>query len=299
MAWVVDTPVSAKKAASIDESPMSIQANNDPVDLKRYCARTGYAGPFEPTLQVLSALAERHISAIPYENIDVLLNRGIDISSEAVDKKLIEQKRGGYCFEQNGLFKRVLVAIGFQVELLAARVLWRAQQDTPPRPRTHAVLRVTLDGEQWLVDVGFGGCVPTAPLRQWQTTPQILHREAFRVVPHGGAFTVQTQLNDAWRSLYELSPEPLLDVDYLPMNWFASTHPSSHFLKDLMVARATRDARYALLNGRFTIRQRDGSEQQRQLGADELEAVLADTFGLMADQTWRPLLRRIAALPVG
>jgi N-hydroxyarylamine O-acetyltransferase len=270
--------------------------NNASVDLAAYCARIGYAGKLDATLTTLTSLIEHHITAIPFENIDVLLNRGIDISPAAVDKKLIEHRRGGYCFEHNGLFKRVLTAIGFQVETLAARVVWRAPEGAPPRPRTHCALRVTLDGEAWLVDVGFGGWVATLPLRLSLITPQRTGHEAFRVVPaqSGNSHIIETELDGIWRQLYELSPEPQLDVDFEPLNWFTSAHPSSIFLKDLMVARTTGDIRYMLMNGRLTIRHRGGSDERRVLNADELAATLGELFGLTVEPAWQPLLERVA-----
>ncbi|HEY4074444.1 MAG TPA: arylamine N-acetyltransferase [Herbaspirillum sp.] len=271
-------------------------SNNASVDLAAYCTRIGYAGELDPTLTTLTSLIEHHVAAIPFENIDVLLKRGIDISPAAVDEKLIEQRRGGYCFEHNGLFRRVLTAIGFQVESLAARVVWRAAENDAPRPRTHCALRVTLDGEAWLVDVGFGGWVATLPLRLAQTTPQRTGHEAFRVVPgpSGGIHIIETELDGIWRQLYELSPEPLLDVDFEPLNWFTSAHPSSAFLKNLMVARTTGDIRYMLMNGRLTIRHRDGSDERRVLNADELGTTLSELFGLTVEPAWQPLLKRIA-----
>jgi N-hydroxyarylamine O-acetyltransferase len=274
----------------------------DAIDPTRYLARINYAGSLAPTHDTLAALVAHHIAAIPFENIDVLLERGIDISAEAVETKLVAHKRGGYCFEHNGLFKRVLTALGYQVDSLAARVLWRAAENAAPRPRTHSALRVQLDGQAWLVDVGFGGWVPTAPLRLAQDmhdTPQHVRHEAFRIVPsflpasERGAVIVETQLDGLWRQLYELSPTPLLEVDYLPLNWFTSTHPGSIFKQDLMAALTTADARYMLMNGRLTIRHRDGTDERRELDAGQLETVLADIFGLPVEASWRPLLQRL------
>src|SRR5687768_6422913 len=134
------------------------------IDLDAYFARIGYSGSTEPTLAVLRELHALHPAAIPFEAIDCLLDRGIDISPQAVDAKLIHGRRGGYCFEQNGLFARVLQALGFEVENLAARVRWNMPPEAPAQPRTHQVLRVPVDGRTYLVDVAFGGCVLTAPL---------------------------------------------------------------------------------------------------------------------------------------
>ncbi|QTF93484.1 arylamine N-acetyltransferase [Halomonas sp. BM-2019] len=102
------------------------------IDPAAYRARIGHEGELSPTLETLRRLQARHVAAIPFENLDILLGRGIDISPRAVETKLIGARRGGYCFEQNALFKRVLEAIGFQVEGLLARVLWMAPSDAPP-----------------------------------------------------------------------------------------------------------------------------------------------------------------------
>src|SRR3546814_6407226 len=88
----------------------------------------------------------------------------MDIGADAIDAKLIGQRRGGYCFEQNGLFLRALRAIGFAAEGLIGRVRWMLPDDAPPTPRSHMVVRVTIDGRPWLADVGFGAAVPPQPL---------------------------------------------------------------------------------------------------------------------------------------
>ena len=139
------------------------------VDLDAYFARIAYDGPREPTLAVLRALHQKHPDAIPFENLDVLLGKPISLDPAAVDAKLIGAGRGGYCYEQNSLFKRVLTALGFEVTGLIARVQWMVPADAPARPRSHMVLGVKLPGDEgnetWLADVGFGGCVLTGPLR--------------------------------------------------------------------------------------------------------------------------------------
>jgi N-hydroxyarylamine O-acetyltransferase len=152
------------------------------VDLDAYFARIGYDGPREPTLAVLRAITQKHPDAIPFENLDVLLGRGISLDPAAIDAKLITAGRGGYCYEQNGLFKRVLTAIGFEVTGLMARVLWMAPAGAPARPRSHMVLGVEIDGETWLADSGFGGCVLTAPLRLFSDEVQDSPNGDFRIV---------------------------------------------------------------------------------------------------------------------
>ena len=265
------------------------------VDLDAYFARIGYEGPRAPTLETLRALHELHPAAIPFEAIDVMLDRGVDIAPDAVDAKLIGAGRGGYCFEHNGLFKRVLVSLGFDVESLIARVKWQAPEDAPARPRSHMGLRVTIDGVPWLADVGFGGCVSSEPLRMDTNEPQPTRHVSFRLVPSDDGLRVEALLGDKWAPLYDLCLDAQHDVDYEPANWFTSTHPDSHFRHHLMVARTTPEAQFALSNNRLTIRKPGGAEDQRVLNADELAEVLRHVFGLPVESSWRPVLERVAA----
>ncbi len=125
------------------------------LDLAAYFSRIGYRGPRAPTIEVLNALTSAHAQAIPFENLDVLLGRGIDLAPEAVFDKIVRRRRGGYCFEHNGLFLEVLTALGFAVRPLSARGRILPARDQTP-PRTHVLLEVQVGGERWLTDVGVG-----------------------------------------------------------------------------------------------------------------------------------------------
>lgn len=265
------------------------------VDLDAYCARIGYQGPRTPTLETLRALCKLHPAAIPFEAVDVLLDRGVDISPAAVDAKLIASGRGGYCYEQNGLLKRVLEAMGFEVESLLARVRWMAPAGGPLPGRSHMALRVTLDGEPWLADVGFGGYMPTAPLRMNSSEQQATRHESYRLIPFAGSLLLQMRQGERWVPVYELSPEPLFPVDFEAPNWFTATHPSSHFRQNLIVARSTPEARYRLLDNRLTVQTPDGAVERRSLTAGEIEAALVGTFTLPIEPEWRPVIERAAA----
>jgi len=264
------------------------------VDLAAYCRRIGHAGPLEPTLETLRSLQALHPAAIPFEAIDVLTGRGVDISPEAVDAKLIAAGRGGYCYEQNGLFKRVLEAIGFEVEGLIARVNWNAPSDAPPRPPSHMALRVTIDGTPWLADVGFGSCVPTVPLKLDSREPQPTAHETFRFVPSGPELQLEAEIAGSWAPVYRLLPSPQLDADYELANWYTATHPDSHFRHRLIVTRTTPEARHVLLGGRLTVRSADGEVDRRFLDAGEIERELAERFLLQVEPDWRPIIERAA-----
>jgi N-hydroxyarylamine O-acetyltransferase len=266
------------------------------VDLDAYFARIGYDGPREPTLAVLRALHALHPAAIPFEAIDCLLDRGVDISPAAVDAKLIHGRRGGYCFEHNSLFARVLQTLGFQVEGLAARVRWNAPPEAPAQPRTHQVLRVQAEGRPWLVDVGFGGCVLTAPLAFEPHLEQATDHDLYRLTPAGEDLRLEVKREPGWIPAYDVSLSPCVPRDYEMANWFTSTHPTSHFRANLLAGRTTPQARYGLLFNRLTTRPVGDAPTVAFLDADGIEAALRDVFGLPVEPAWRPVIERAAAM---
>jgi len=268
------------------------------VDLDAYFARIGYDGPRTAELSTLRALHALHPAAIPFEAIDVLLDRGVDLTPEAVDAKLIHGGRGGYCFEQNSLFARVLTALGFQVEGLAARVGWNMPPGAPAQPRTHMVNRVEIDGVSWLADVGFGGCVLSAPLLLDSRDAQATRHDHYRLVPILGGVTQEVEREQGWVPAYDLSMVPCVPRDYEMANWFTSTHPTSHFRSTLLVALTRPEARYGLLHNRLTVRPVGDEPAREILDAAGIERVLVEVFGLPVEPSWRPLFDRAVAMGV-
>jgi N-hydroxyarylamine O-acetyltransferase len=251
-------------------------------DLDAYFARIGYTGSREPTLATLRALSLHHASSIPFENLDVLLGRGIDLDPTAVERKLVHAHRGGYCFEQNSLFFHVLTALGFRVTPLSARVRWQRPRDFTPS-RTHLFLRVDLSDGPWLADVGIGGLSLTSPIpfddsgREMSTA-----HEPRRILREGTRLFHQARLGTEWHDVYEFTGEEMPPIDRELGNWYTSAHPASHFRNRLIAARATTDGRrLSLLNREFTMRARDGRAETHPISSpDELLALLAAHFGL-------------------
>ena len=267
------------------------------VDLDAYFARIGYAGPRDASVATLRALHALHPAAIPFEAIDCLLDRGVDISPAAVDAKLIHGGRGGYCFEHNSLFARVLTELGFGVEGLAARVRWNAPPDAPAQPRTHHVLKVAAEGQDWFVDVGFGGCVLTAPLRFAPDVIQVTDHDNYRLLAVPGGLSLEVRREAGWVPAYDVALSPCVPRDYEMANWFTSTHPTSHFRHNLLCALTTPQARYGLLFNRLTTRPLNGPATKEILDADGIETVLRNTFGLAVEPSWRPMIERVAQTP--
>jgi N-hydroxyarylamine O-acetyltransferase len=250
------------------------------LDLAAYFDRIGYHGPTVPTLDVLRELHRLHPEAIPFENLDPFLNRPVDLEPGAIRRKLVECRRGGYCFEHNLLFMEVLTTLGFVASGLAARVLWNQPEDAIT-PRGHMLIRVEVDGRSWLADVGFGGCTQTAPILLEPGREQQTPHEPFRVVEADGYFRMQAHVGGAWRTLYRFDLQQQFPVDYAVSSYFLSTNPASHFRSNLICARALPGRRLALLNNRLTTHYVDGrSERVEFADPAEIADALTSQFGI-------------------
>ena len=145
--------------------------------------------------------------------------------------------RGGYCYEQNLLFREVLKTLGFAVTGLAARVLWNVPEGVV-LPRTHMLLLIDIDGAPHVADVGFGGQTLTGPLRLEPDVEQATPHEPFRLVRSGEQFVMQSKIRESWFSLYRFDLQEQLPPDYEVYNWYVSTHPQSIFVNGLLAGRA-------------------------------------------------------------
>jgi N-hydroxyarylamine O-acetyltransferase len=249
------------------------------LDLDAYLSRIDHVGLLAPTQQGLESLHLAHATHIPFENLDILLGRPVRLDLDSLQAKLVRDRRGGYCFEQNTLFAAVLEQMGFQVTRLAARVRLAAHHVLP---RTHMLLRVDVDGQPWLADVGFGGAglLQPIPLRAGQTTQQFAW--SYRLERDNDLWILQYLQQGAWTDLYAFTLEPQFPIDYEMANWFTSTHPDSIFVRMLLAQGPRPAARYRLRNREFTVEHAGGVAQTRTMNDEEdLLACLAETFGLV------------------
>jgi N-hydroxyarylamine O-acetyltransferase len=257
------------------------------VDLDAYFDRIGYEGPREATLDVLNVLHSLHPANIPFEAIDVFTQTSISLTPADIDQKLIFDGRGGYCFEHNDLFRRVLISLGFEVERLAGRVLWGFDGDDIDRPRCHMALRVTLAGQTWLADVGLGGCVPTAPLLLDDPSPQMTPHDTYRVITGAHSYRTELLRDGVWKAVHIIDFVPVSDSDYDVMNFYAATHPDSGFRHNLIAARSAAFARFKLLNNRLTIELISGEVEQHTLSVGDIPQTLHDIFGIDPKPEWQ------------
>ncbi|MGF6649805.1 N-hydroxyarylamine O-acetyltransferase [Paraburkholderia youngii] len=253
------------------------------VNLEKYFARIGYPGPRAATLEVLRAIHRLHPAAIPFENLNPLTRQPVRLELEAIERKLVIQKRGGYCFEQNILFANVLMQLGFKVTPMLARVIWGREPGTIS-PRTHMVLRVDIDGDEWIADVGFGGVTLTAPLRLTAGLAQPIPLGTFRLA-NAGHDTVYLEVlapDESWSRVYHVDLRAVEWVDYEISNWYTSTSPDSKFVNNLLACRVLPELRLALFNDQLNERDAQGQivSERRLASAAELADCLRERFGL-------------------
>lgn len=251
------------------------------MDLDAYLERIGYRGPREPTLQVLSKLHSLHPAAIPFENLDPFLGRPVLLDAVALQSKLVQARRGGYCFEQNALFRLALEALGFPVTPLIARVVWRAPPGRPLGARSHMLLKVGVGATAYIADVGFGGQLSSAPLKLTPGLEQATAEAVMRIGAEGETHTVETRLPSGWESLYRFTLEPAELSDYEVSNWFTSTHPNFFMTTNLLAERLTPRVRASLFNRRLTRRYPDGRADVIELTtAEDLARALIEDIGV-------------------
>ncbi|MFB7193064.1 MULTISPECIES: arylamine N-acetyltransferase [Streptomyces] len=253
--------------------------NGEELDLDAYLARTGFTGDVKPDLETLRALHRAHIASIPFENLEIMLGRPVDLDLAALQAKLVRQRRGGYCYEQNLLFAAVLERIGYPVKGLGARVRVGA---TSIRAVTHMLTRVTVeDGQEWLCDVGFGaqGLREPIPLRAGIEIRQ--GPWTFGLVPEdSGVLVLRSLRPGGWEEIYAFTLEERHPVDYVVMNHYTSTHPRSAFTHRPVVQRAAVDTQRSLIDMRMSVEFPDGTRDERDVREGELMDLLAHEFGI-------------------
>lgn len=248
------------------------------VDRSAYLARIRYEGAVLPSAETLRALHLAHVLTVPFENLDVHLRRPISLDPADLFRKIVLSRRGGYCFELNGLFALLLEELGFVVRRLAARVLYGTEG---VRPRSHQVLLVHLDGERWLVDVGFGGQGLREPLLFVAGQEHRQGPDQFRLTTdERGEHVLECRLEEAWTNLYSFALDPWLPVDYQFANYYHSHAPESPFVQRLICTMPTLDGRKIFTEKLLKVRGLDHTQKHHVTSEGECQQLLQEHFGL-------------------
>jgi N-hydroxyarylamine O-acetyltransferase len=246
------------------------------LNVPAYLERIHYAGSTAPTPATLRALHRAHLFAVPFENLDIHLGRKIICDESRFLHKIVNQHRGGFCYELNGSFAALLRALGFQVTLLSARVARADGSDGPEFD--HLTLLVDLE-EPWLADVGFGDCF-LEPLRLEPAVEQQQIGRIYRLTDAEGAFRLEVRNGDEWKKEYSFTLQPRHLPDFAAMCHYQQTSPESHFTRKRICSRATPEGRITLSDE--TLIETRGSVRNEQVLSCEQEwqAKLKDLFGV-------------------
>ena len=247
------------------------------LDVSSYLARIGYSGPTTPTAETLRAMHRAHLLSVPFENLDIELGRTIVVDEAAIIRKIVERRRGGFCYELNGAFAALLRALQFRVTLLSARVSRAGGGEGPEFD--HLTLRVDLD-QPWLADVGFGESF-LEPLRLMPETEHEDPAGKLRLRLFGERLQLEKLGPDGtWKRQYSFAQQPRNLEDFAAMCSYHQTSPESHFAQNRICTLATPDGRITL-SGMKMIVTRDGEREEKMLSSEEERArVLQQFFGI-------------------
>lgn len=247
------------------------------LDVTSYLGRIAYSGPTAPTAETLRAIHHAHLLAVPFENLDIALGRAIVVDEAAIVRKIVEQRRGGFCYELNGAFAALLRALEFRVTLLSARVSRAGGGEGPEFD--HLTLRVDLD-QPWLADVGFGESF-LEPLRLEPGTEQVDPAGTFRLLRIEERLQLEKlSPNRIWKRQYSFAQQPRNLGDFAAMCSYHQTSPESHFTQNRICTRATPDGRITLSGMKMIVTRDGGREEKMLVSEEERERVLQQFFGI-------------------
>ncbi len=250
------------------------------LNIKAYLERIDYHGPLAPTAETLRGLQVAHLLAVPFENLSIHARQPIILEDGALFAKIVGRRRGGFCYEANGLFAALLRALGFNVVMLSAEVAQAGGGFGPDFD--HMALMVTLE-QRWLVDVGFGDSF-REPLRLDERSERTQGGRAYRIVTDGSYLVLMRRSNDGgeWEAQYRFTLRPHEYADYAEMCRYHQTSPKSHFTKARICSRATEEGRITLSEMRLITTARDGGRQERTLTSrEEYAEILREQFGIV------------------
>jgi len=245
------------------------------VDVDAYLERIEWTGSREPTFATLAGILRAHVRRIPFENLDVLIGRDVDLDLRALQAKLVRARRGGYCFEHATLFAAMLEALGFAPVRHSARVVLVSPRTEVPR--THMFLTLALPEGAFVLDPGFGGLAPDAPVPLVDAAPP---DDASHFLARDGAYWVLRartagKVVDCWATTLEVDNAS----DFIVANHYTATHPASAFRNRLMLRAFAGDARVSVVNRSVTIADGEVSQTSELADRSALRALLAEHFG--------------------
>lgn len=246
--------------------------------LDSYFERINYRGSTEACEDALRDIHTAHTLNVPFENLDVFYRRPILLDGASLYKKIVKERRGGYCFEMNGIFSLVLQEMGFKVTNLLARVTIDGIHYTT---KTHQAILVETGGNRWLADVGFGNDGMIAPLIFEENTEQRQFAHMYRLITNPTlGYVLQKKAGEHYNSLYAFTLDECGPEDFLMSNHFTATFPKSFFLTMRMCTMPTKDGRITLTDNHFKVVKNDDVLDTPITNDNEFNTALKKHFSL-------------------
>ncbi len=249
------------------------------MNTREYLERIGVRGSTEPGLANLRALHTQHLLAVPFENLDIHAQRRLSLDLDDLFDKIVIRRRGGFCYELNGLFAWLLRTLGYRVDLLSARVVNDTTNEAGP-PFDHMALLVHLD-QRWLADVGFGDgfrqplCVDMDRVQEQEGEDYSLEAGA------DGEFSLhQRKAGEDWRTQYHFKLQPHEMHEFEPMCRYHETSPQSHFSRQRLCTIATPNGRMTLTDNKWVVSDQDERSERELVEPGEFDELLREHFKL-------------------
>ena len=223
------------------------------MNLHAYFQRIHYSGPITPNLETLTQLQLAHLLTIPFENLDIHIGQEIQLDTEKLFHKIIEEKRGGFCYELNGLFYELLKHLGYKVRRIAAQVHSTEKQAFGPE-YDHLALIVQLDERQYLADVGYGEFLVNPLLISLDAPQEDSRGEVYILREHGGdELRVEKWVEEGWKPEYKFTLQARKFNEFEPMCHYQQFDPNSHFQKQKLISQLTETGRVTLTSTKLKI----------------------------------------------
>lgn len=245
--------------------------------LSAYFERIAYRGEIKADLATLRSLMRHQLLSVPFENLDVQAGKIISLVPEDIVAKIVQRRRGGYCYEVNGIFSMALQALGIPYRYVAARPMFYPAR----RPRTHMAIIATVDGLDWLCDLGFGSYGLREPIRidTFDVEVQQDHDTFMLGKSEVGEIVLKAKVEGEWSNQYGFDLSRQEWVDFVPANYMNSTHPDAIFVKQYVVLLHTEGGRKIFSGDTFKVVEQ-GSISKSVIAPEDRAALLSREFDL-------------------